>query len=127
MIDIWYQFTNFVPKMNDMKVNLSKTVKNLCSNQNMTLKDLANKMGIASESLSRTLKGNPKLATLENIAKCLNVDVRDLFPSSKDNNAVPLRSIIVYDGVTYISDDLDGLINNVREICSKEGIGLNKD
>lgn len=110
-----------------MKVNLSKTVKNLCSNQNMTLKDLANKMGIASESLSRTLKGNPQLATLENIAKCLNVDVCDLFPSSTDNNAVPLRSIIVYDEVTYISDDLDGLIKNVREICSKEGIGLHKD
>lgn len=113
--------------MIDMKVNLSQTVKKLCANQNITLKDLANMMGIAPESLSRTLNGNPQLATLENIAKCLNVDVRDLFPSSTDNNAVPLRSIIVYDGVTYISDDLDGLINNVREICSKEGIGLNKD
>lgn len=110
-----------------MKVNLSKTVKNLCSNQNMTLKDLANKMGIASESLSRTLKGNPQLATLANIAKCLNVDVRDLFPSSTDNNAVSLHSIIVHDGVTYISDDLENLINNVREICAKEGVSLNKE
>ena len=127
MIDIWYQFTNFVPKMNDMKVNLSQTVKKLCTNQNMTLKDLANMMGIAPESLSRTLNGNPQLATLENIAKCLNVDVRDLFPSYTDNNAVPLHSIIVYDGVTYISDDLDNLINNVREICSKEGVGLDKE
>ena len=127
MIDIWYQFTNFVPKMNDMKVNLSQTVKKLCTNQNMTQKDLANKMGIASESLSRTLKGNPQLATLENIAKCLNVDVRDLFPSSKTNNIVTLHSIIVYDGVTYISEDLESLINNVRVICNKEGIGLNKE
>ena len=127
MIDIWYQFTNFVPKMNDMKIYLSQTVKKLCTNQNMTLKDLANMMGIAPESLSRTLNGNPQLATLENIAKYLDVDIRDLFPSSTDNNVVPLHSIIVYDGVTYISDDLDGLINNVREICSKEGIGLNKD
>jgi hypothetical protein len=33
----------------------------------------------------------------------------------------------VYDGVTYISDDLDNLINNVREICSKEGVGLDKE
>ena len=127
MIDIWYQFTNFVPKMNDMKIYLSQTVKKLCTNQNMTLKDLANMMGIAPESLSRTLNGNPQLATLENIAKCLNVDVRDLFPSSKTNNIVTLHSIIVYDGVTYISEDLESLINNVRVICNKEGIGLNKE
>ena len=110
-----------------MKVNLSQTVKKLCNSQGLTLRDLANKMGIASESLSRALNGNPQLATLENIAKCLNVDVRDLFPSSKTNNSVTLHSIIVYDGVTYISDNLDSLINNVREICTKEGISLNKE
>lgn len=126
MIDIWYQFTNFVPKMNDMKIYLSQTVKKLCTNQNMTLKDLANMMGIAPESLSRTLNGNPQLATLENIAKYLDVNIRDLFPSSTDNNVVPLHSIIVYDGVTYISDDLEKLINNIREICTKEGVSLNK-
>lgn len=38
-----------------MKIYLSQTVKKLCTNQNMTLKDLANMMGIAPESLSRTL------------------------------------------------------------------------
>ena len=64
-----------------MKVNLSITVKKLCNKRGMTLKDLANKMGIASESLSRTLNGNPQLVTLENIAKCLAIDVRDLFPT----------------------------------------------
>lgn len=112
--------------MNDMKIYLSQTVKKLCTNQNMTLKDLANMMGIAPESLSRTLNGNPQLATLENIAKYLDVDIRDLFPSSTDNNVVPLHSIIVYDGVTYISDDLEKLINNIREICTKEGVSLNK-
>lgn len=110
-----------------MKVNLSTTVKKLCNSQGLTLKDLANKMGIASESLSRALNGNPQLTTLENIAKCLGVDVRDLFPSSTANNVVPIHSIIVHDGVTYISDDLDSLINNIREICAKEGISLNKE
>ena len=125
-IDIRYQFTIFAAKKNDMKVNLSVTVKKLCNSQGLTLKDLANKMGIASESLSRTINGNPQLATLENIAKYLDVDIRDLFPSSTDNNVVPLHSIIVYDGVTYISDDLEKLINNIREICTKEGVSLNK-
>lgn len=110
-----------------MKVSLNQTVKKLCTKQNMTLKDLANKMEIAPESLSRALNGNPQLATLENIAKCLDVDIRDLFPSSKTDNIVALHSIIIYDGVTYISDDLDSLINDVRTICDKEGINLNKE
>ncbi len=110
-----------------MKANLSTTVKVLCNSQGMTLKDLANKMEIAPESLSRALNGNPQLATLENIAKCLEIDIRDLFPSSTANNVVSLHSIIVYDGVAYISDDLDSLINDVRTICDKEGINLNKE
>ena len=52
-----------------MKVNLSATVKDLCRMQGITLKDLAHKIGIAPESLSRTLNGNPQLSTLEVSAK----------------------------------------------------------
>ena len=104
-----------------MKVNLSAKVKKLCSSQNMTLKDLANKMEIAPESLSRALNGNPQLSTLESIAKHLGVNLSDLFASSP---TITLRSIIVHDNITYIADDLDCLINNVKTICSKEGVEL---
>ena len=107
-----------------MKVNLSATVKKLCNKRNMTLKDLANKMGIAPESLSRTLNGNPQLSTLESIAKCLDIDVRDLFPSSNETNSVSLHSIIAYNGNTYISDNLDSLISCVKEICARENVEL---
>ena len=62
-----------------MKVNLSQTVKKLCNNQNMTLKDLANKMEIAPESLSRAINGNPQLSTLESIATHLDVNISELF------------------------------------------------
>lgn len=44
-----------------MKVNLSTTVKELCRIQGITLKELAQRIGIAPESLSRTLSGNPQL------------------------------------------------------------------
>lgn len=124
MIDIWYQFTNFVPKMNDMKVNLSTTVKELCNNQNMALKDLANKMEIAPESLSRAINGNPQLSTLESIATHLDVNISELFSSSHENNSVSLHSIIVYNDRTYVSDNLDSLISSIKEICAKEGIEL---
>ena len=43
-----------------MKVNLSQMVKNLCTNQNMTLKDLANKMGIASAPIILNLQCRQK-------------------------------------------------------------------
>ena len=104
-----------------MKVNLSAKVKKLCSSQNMTLKDLANKMEIAPESLSRALNGNPQLSTLESIAKHLGVNLSDLFASS---STISLHSIIVHDNTTYIADDLNSLINNVKAICAKEGIEL---
>ena len=123
-IDIQCQFTNFATKMNDMKVNLSTTVKKLCNSQGLTLKDLAHKMEIAPESLSRALNGNPQLSTLESIAKHLGVNLSDLFASSLENNSVSLHSIIVYDGNTYVSDNLVSLISSIKEICTKEGVEL---
>lgn len=121
MIDIKYQFTIFALKMNDMKVNLSTIVKELCRIQGITLKELAHRIGIAPESLSRTLSGNPQLSTLEAIASNLNVELSDLFVSSP---TISLHSIIVHDNTTYIADDLNCLINNVKTICSKEGVEL---
>lgn len=50
-----------------MKVNLSTIVKELCRIQGITLKELAHRIGIAPESLSRTLSGNPQLSTLEQL------------------------------------------------------------
>ena len=107
-----------------MKINLSQTVKKLCNSQGLSLKDLAHKIGIAPESLSRTLNGKPQLSTLEAIASNLNVNLSDLFPSSLETNSVSLHSIIVYDGNTYVSDNLDSLISSIKEICAKEGIEL---
>lgn len=104
-----------------MKVNLSTTVKKLCNKRGMTLKDLANKMEIAPESLSRALNGNPQLSTLETIASNLGVNLSELFSSS---NTTSLHSIIVHEGITYISDDLNNLISNVKSICAKEGIEI---
>ena len=110
--------------MNDMKVNLSTIVKELCRIQGITLKELAQRIGIAPESLSRTLSGNPQLSTLEAIASNLNVNLSDLFSSPNVINPVPLHSIIVYNGNTYVSDNLNSLISSIKEICAKENFKL---
>ena len=64
---------------------------------------------------------NPQLSTIEAIASNLDVNLSDLFASSHSNS---LHSIIVHDNTTYIADDLNSLINNVKAICAKEGIEL---
>ena len=95
-----------------MKENLSAKVKELCHNQGITMKELAIKMKIAPESLSRALNGNPQLSTLEAIASNLNVNLSDLFSLQ---NTTSLHSIIVHDGNTYIAEDLNSLVGNLRQ------------
>lgn len=58
-------------------------VKQLCKAKGITLKDLANKIGIARESLTRALDGNPTLSTIQGIADALEVNVTELFEPTK--------------------------------------------
>ena len=62
-----------------MKYNLSNRVKELCSQRGIQLKDLAKAMGIAPESLSRAINGNPQLSTITCIADNLGISISELF------------------------------------------------
>lgn len=74
-----------------MENSLSKSVKYLCKEQGITMRELAEKMEIAPESLSRAINGNPQLSTITKIAECLNVEIVDLFnPILGDTNLIPL-------------------------------------
>lgn len=56
-------------------------IKELLREHNMTQKDLANRLGVAEASVSRTISGRyaPTLDTLERIADAIGVDVAELF------------------------------------------------
>lgn len=54
----------------------------------MTLADLASKMQITASALSQNLK-KPSFDTLEKLATALNVEVADLFASSKTQITCP--------------------------------------
>ncbi len=79
-----------------MSDSISHKVKELCSERGITIKQLAVKMRIAPESLSRAINGNPKLSTVRKIAETLGVSVSDLF----DKNDDELLAIIVCAGKT---------------------------
>lgn len=58
-------------------------IKELCQEQGITQKDLADKLGISDISLNKTLRGGyPQLQTLEKIANVLNVPITELFEKS---------------------------------------------
>lgn len=63
-------------------------VKEICKDQGITLADLAGKMQITASALSQNLK-KPSFDTLEKLAVALNVEVADLFASSKAQITCP--------------------------------------
>ena len=52
------------------------SVKEVCKEKGLTIQDLADKMEMKRESLSRAINGNPTLETLEKIASALEVDIK---------------------------------------------------
>lgn len=97
-----------------MENNLSLSVRMLCRKQGITMRQLAEKMQIAPESLSRAINGNPQLSTIQSIASNLNVEVADLFNNSLDQT--DLTAIVVWRGKTLVTDDINSLIDFATEI-----------
>lgn len=57
-------------------------VKEILKERGMKMYELAEKMQIAPESLTRALQRNPQYTTLKTIADTLGVSMRDLFKSN---------------------------------------------
>jgi transcriptional regulator with XRE-family HTH domain len=67
-------------------------IKEVIKEQGITIKDVANKMGVSRPSLNQTINGNPTVEMLERIAAALNVPVAELFDKPKDNTTELLKS-----------------------------------
>lgn len=65
-------------------------VKEICKEKGMTLKQLAEKMDIAPETLTRAISenANPTLVTLNKIASSLGVGFDDLLIASRSANQI---------------------------------------
>ncbi len=102
-----------------MDKTLSSRVKELCSEQGITLKQLAEKMAIKPESLSRALNGNPHLSTMENIANALGVGVAELLTGrgSYEPLTSDFTALVVNYGKTYLFHTKRDLIRWLDEEC----------
>jgi transcriptional regulator with XRE-family HTH domain len=65
-------------------------IKEILKQQGKTMQELADVIGINRVNLSNSLNGNPTLERLKQVADCLDVDVKDLFISTK---STPLEII----------------------------------
>ena len=56
-------------------------VKTICKQQGITLRELAERMSVSPEVVTRVLSssGNPTLSTLNNMSKALDVNLYELF------------------------------------------------
>ena len=97
-----------------MENNISKAVRFHCRKQGITMRQLAEKMKIAPESLSRAINGNPQLSTIQSIAKNLNTEVATLFDSRLDQS--DLTAIVVFRGKTLVTDNVDSLLDYATDI-----------
>ena len=71
-------------------------VKEICKEKGITIGEVAERMNMQRESLSRAINGNPTLDTLEKIATALNVPVTELFESE-----TPLYGLVSFRSKTY--------------------------
>lgn len=88
-------------------------IKEVCKEKGITVSQLAEKMGIKQESLSRAINGNPTLETLEKIAFALGVDVPELFTSSSGGIIGVIRIKDTNYNINSVSD-LWNLVNGIE-------------
>ena len=93
-------------------------IKELLREQGLRMTDLADRMGMNQSNLVRSLTTNPKLSTLQDVAKALNVQMHELFTPNLPSKPNGIASI---GGRTYALVDMPSVVqvpsyNNYAEL-----------
>lgn len=91
-------------------------IKDIMQEKGITQKKLAEDIGIAEISLSRSLRGNPTIGTLEKIATALNVPITELFSAGTNEE---LTALIQHKGDYYKATTIAELESIVEKIKAK--------
>ena len=77
--------------------SIEKNIKDICRLKGLTLTDVANRMGVNPSNLLTSIKGNPKLSTLQDIADALQISISELLTKRPEK----AQGIAIIDGQTY--------------------------
>lgn len=95
-------------------------IKEIAKQKGIQLKDIASQMGIAPESLTRMIHGNPQLETLEKIAGVLGVELVELFQPPHQPHQI--TGYLECDGQITKINNKDDLFRFTEKIKSKESL-----
>ncbi len=82
-------------------------IKELLREQGLRMTDLADRMGMNQSNLVRSLTTNPKLSTLQDVAKALNVQMHELFTPNIPSRPNGIANI---GGRTYALVDMPSVV-----------------
>lgn len=87
-------------------------IKEIANAKGLQLKDVAKKMGIAQETITRAIKRNPTIKTLESIAEALEVDITELFPLPEQS----IKGYLEVNGVVHKIDSKSQLLDIISKL-----------
>lgn len=59
-------------------INVEENLREICRRKGLRLSDVADRVGAGQSNLINSVKGNPKLSTLQDIANALNISISEL-------------------------------------------------
>ncbi len=109
-------------------INVEENLREICRRKGLRLSDVADRVGAGQSNLINSVKGNPKLSTLQDIANALNISISELL-TMRPNAA---EGIVIIDCQTFqlskpatatvqlpAFDRYDALRNEIKEFVKK--------
>ncbi len=78
-------------------INVEENLREICRRKGLRLADIAERVGAGQSNLISSVKGNPKLSTLQDIANALNISVSELLTLRPET----AQGLVYIDGVAY--------------------------
>lgn len=116
LLHLWLIY-NIKEKLMETKTTIDGVlqVKELLKGRGIKMKEFAEQIGVAPETLTRALNNNPQYSTLKQIADGLGVEVRDLFVANLKKSEID--GYIEFEGKVYrikTRDDFNTLAEKIN-------------
>ena len=78
-------------------INVEQNLREICRRKGLRLSDVADRVGSSQSNLSSSVKGNPKLSTLQDIADALSISISELLTM----RPATAEGLVIIGGQTY--------------------------